>query len=290
MYHLCLPADRLVLLLATVAFVPGALLAQLTTGAIAGTLRAMDGHPLAGTAILINGGAGFRTVILSNASGEFGVTLPYGQYRFSRDVRHGAAPSGATIFVAPLQTARFDLVTDASGGMHSVQPAASRAPGMRTDATSGRLYPEAFSLQGLLLSREPSSVTEPLDFTGVSDNRLAVESQRGLSWTDTQYKFQGMDATDSYQPGLPAVAPDVQALDEVWYAAPSLRQLRRVMAPRLASFLPSRVYPGMARFRQRTPAPRFLRRTCRRQPAGDWCSRPTNFAGSHEIVWRSADR
>ena len=67
------------------------------------------------------------------------------------------------------------------------------------------LYPEAFSLQGLLLSREPSSVTEPLDFTGLSDNRLAVESQRGFSWTDTQYKFQGMDATDSYQPGLPAV-------------------------------------------------------------------------------------
>src|SRR4029077_12037924 len=47
------------------------------------------------------------------------------------------------------------------------------------------------------------------------DNRLMVESQRGFSWTDTQYKLQGMDATDSYQPGLPAVLPDVQALDEV---------------------------------------------------------------------------
>jgi hypothetical protein len=58
-----------VLLLATVAFVPGTLLAQLSTGAIEGTLRAMDGHALAGTAILINGGAGFRTVIISNASG-----------------------------------------------------------------------------------------------------------------------------------------------------------------------------------------------------------------------------
>ena len=70
---------------------------------------------------------------------------------------------------------------------------------MWTDATSGRLYPEAFSLQGLPLSREPSSVTEPLDFTGLSDNRLTVESQRGLSWTDTQYKFHGMDATDSIE-------------------------------------------------------------------------------------------
>ena len=209
-----LPAVRLSLLLATVAFVPGSLLAQLTTGAIEGTLRATDGRPVADSPILIAGGAGFRTVIRSNANGEFAMTLPYGQYRLSGSIQQGAAPSGATVFVSPLQTARFDLVMDASGIMHGVQPAA-RTPGIWTDATSGRLYPEAFSLQGLLLSREPSSVTEPLDFTGLSDNRLAVESQRGFSWTDTQYKFQGMDATDSYQPGLPAVAPDVQALDEV---------------------------------------------------------------------------
>ncbi len=103
---------------------------------------------------------------------------------------------------------------DASGTIRAAQTA-SRTSGTWTDATSGRLYPEAFSLQGLLLSREPSSVTAPLDFTGLSDNRLAVESQRGFSWTDTQYKLHGMDATDSYQPGLPAILPDVQALDEV---------------------------------------------------------------------------
>jgi hypothetical protein len=45
----------------------------------------------------------------------------------------------------------------------------------------------------------------PLDFAGLSDNRLTVASQRGFSWTDTQYKFQGLDATDSWQPGIPAV-------------------------------------------------------------------------------------
>lgn len=202
------------LLLATVAFVPGVLLAQLTTGVIEGTLHTPDGRPVAGAPILVTGGAGFLTVIHSNSNGQFAMTLPYGRYRFSGGVQSGAASPSATIFVAPLQTARFDLVMDTSGAIRSVQPAAG-TPGIWTDATSGRVYPEAFSLQGLLLSREPSSVTEPLDFTGLSDNRLAVESQRGFSWTDTQYKFQGMDATDSYQPGLPAVLPDVQALDEV---------------------------------------------------------------------------
>jgi len=64
------------------------------------------------------------------------------------------------------------------------------------------------------MNREPSIVTVPLDFTGLRDNRLAVMSQRGFSWTDTQYNIQGMDATDSYQPGFPNVFPDVQALDE----------------------------------------------------------------------------
>ena len=205
---------RLGLLLATVAFVPGVLLAQLTTGAIHGILRAPDGRPVAGSPILITGGAGFRTVVHSNSNGEFSMTLPYGRYRLSLDVQHGAESSSATVFVAPLQTARLDLVMNASGAIRSVQPAALM-PGIWTDATSGSLYPEAFSLSGLLLSREPSSVTEPLDFTGLHESRLGVESQRGFSWTDAQYKLQGMDATDSYQPGLPAVLPDVQALDEV---------------------------------------------------------------------------
>ena len=168
----------LVLLLAA-----STLCAQLTTGALEGTLRAADGHPLVYSPIVITGGAGFRAVVHSDSSGEFAVTLPYGHY----------SVAGVTVFVAPLRTTHVDL------------PSVVRT----------RVYPEGFSLPALLLSREPSIVTEPLDFTGLSDNRLAIASQRAASWTDTQYKFQGMDATDSYQPGQPLIFPDVQALDEV---------------------------------------------------------------------------
>src|SRR3954464_15059468 len=91
----------------------------------------------------------------------------------------------------------------------------SRIAGNWIDHTKARQYPEAFSLQSLLLNREPSTVTQPLDFSGLSDNRLAVGSMRGFSWTDTQYKFHGLDATDSYQPGFPALLPDLWALDTV---------------------------------------------------------------------------
>ena len=83
---------------------------------------------------------------------------------------------------------------------------------MWSDTSSGRIYPEGMSLSGTLLSREPSTVTAPLDYVGLGDNRIAVASQRAGSWTDTQYKFQGMDATDSYQPGIPVMIPDVQAI------------------------------------------------------------------------------
>jgi hypothetical protein len=45
---------------ATLLFVPGPLFSQLTTGDIEGTLRAVDGRPLAGSPILITGAAGFH--------------------------------------------------------------------------------------------------------------------------------------------------------------------------------------------------------------------------------------
>ena len=196
-------------------FLPGALPAQLTTGSLEGTLRATGGRRLAGESILIAGGAGFGIVIRTNPEGKFSITLPYGRYRLSGKAQGSSDASGTTVFVAPLQTARVDLIMNTSGAIRVMQRNPARMPGTWDDGTSGRRYPEAFSLPGVLLSREPSSVTEPLDFTGLSDNRLAVESQRGFSWTDTQYRLHGMDATDSYQPGRAAILPDVEALDSI---------------------------------------------------------------------------
>ncbi len=197
--------------LASAALLQCSLFAQLTTGLVHGSLQDMSGRPVADIPILVTGAAGFRSVIHSNSDGKFALFLPYGQYRFSKD---GAAVSGATSFVAALQTTNLVLVMDASGGIHAAQSTNSTA-GAWTDTTAGRHYPEAFSLPGLLLSREAASVTEPLDFTGLSDNRLAIASQRGFSWTDVQYKVMGMDANDSYQPGRAVVFPDIEAMDEV---------------------------------------------------------------------------
>jgi hypothetical protein len=180
---------------------PALLLAQLTTGWVEGTLRT------AGPAqILIRGAAGFRTSAATDAAGRFAIALPYGRYEFSLDDK-----PGVTVLVTALETKRLDLFVDSSGALHTAQQAPARE----------LTYPEAFSAQGARLSREPSTVTEPLDFTGLSDNRLVVESQGGISWTRTRYTLDGMDVTDSYQPGRPAILPDVEPMQprESWHGS-----------------------------------------------------------------------
>jgi hypothetical protein len=65
-------------------------------------------------------------------------------------------------FVSPATFVRRSPGLRRYGYRRSVRNhALARTPGIWTDSTSGRVYPEAFSLLGLLLSREPSSVTEP---------------------------------------------------------------------------------------------------------------------------------
>ena len=186
--------------LAVALLVAGAARGQLTTGIVEGFLRTVDGRPLSGAPVVITGGAGFRTTIHTNSEGAFEAVLPYGHYHVA----------DWSVFVAPLQTTHLDLVAGVSGRVQN-----PTTTGLWADATRARIYPEAFSLPGVLLSREPASVTEPLDFLGLSDNRLALESQRAISWTATQYKLQGIDATDSYQPGRTVILPQVEAFDEV---------------------------------------------------------------------------
>jgi hypothetical protein len=195
---------RLAALLTAAVFVPHILRAQLTTGTVAGVLHASDGHGKADSAIVVTGNLGYRTTIRTTAGGEFFLVLPYGEYSFS----------GVRVWVAPIETTRLDLVIDQSDAVHVRDMNRSDA-GVWLDAPRSGVYPEAFGVQGVLLSREASSVTQPLDLAGLSDNRLVLESQRGFSRTATQYSLQGMDATDSYQPGAAAILPDVQALDAV---------------------------------------------------------------------------
>jgi hypothetical protein len=183
-----------------ILFLAQSLPAQLTTGIVEGIVRDAQHQVVSDTAIVVEGGAGLVTTIHTDKQGHFTITLPYGQYRFSSTL----------VTVTPLQTTRIELTAGGPG-----IASAEALPGFWLDTTRAQTYPEGFSLAAVLQDREPASVTEPLNFTGVNDSLLSVESQGGISWTETQFRLQGMDATDSYQPGRPAILPNIADMDAI---------------------------------------------------------------------------
>jgi hypothetical protein len=204
---------RLTIFAVMLFFASVSLKAQLTTGFVVGAVRNAAGRAASHAAILITGGAGFKTVIHTNSTGRFTLSLPYGRYLLSSG--GSTQGTGVALVVSPLQTNSVDLLIDAMGELHISPQRQLLHFGLWQDATRASKFPEGFSLQSALASRDPGSVTVPLDFTGIADNRLALVSQRAFSWTATQFKLQGLDATDSYQPGRPVVVPDVQSLSEI---------------------------------------------------------------------------
>jgi hypothetical protein len=75
------------------------------------------------------------------------------------------------------------------------------------------MNPEPFGVAGDVLSLDPATVAQPLDFTGLDDNRLTLLSFQGYSWTATEFRLEGLEATDPYQPGRPLMLPDAEALE-----------------------------------------------------------------------------
>lgn len=202
---------------------PGVLFAQATTGILEGLVRDESGHRESCTPVVVQGPLGLRWDVTSDSRGRFVLVLPYGNYRITAPDAHALASSDTEVHITPLQVTRLELVIQQT----PTQPPRNNHCGAGSDpsppfASSGRsigletnVLPEADSVQSLLLLKEPTTVTEPLDFAGLFTSRIFLQSQRAFSWTDTNYRLQGMDATDSYEPGRPVVLPDVQAIDAV---------------------------------------------------------------------------
>jgi len=185
----------------------GGLRAQLTLGRVEGAVRTSAGSAVPAAGVVIEGG-GLRLLKHTDGNGRFALALPYGQYRISLE---GDRKSGAPVDIAPLGTVRVTVVVT-PGAPVRIEIATAAEPGVWTGDFGARVYPEGFSLGSALFAREPGTVTEPLDFTGLADNRLGVISQRGFSWTDTAIQFNGLDAGDDYQPGSPQILPDGDAV------------------------------------------------------------------------------
>ena len=202
-------------LLTLALFSPPLVLAQIGTGTVAGTLRDTEA-PLQGATINISSDLGLHATVKTDARGAFLLTLPYGRYELK--VQNGrAAPSSIFIAIDPLQNRDLHLMVTASGNLQ-IETQTSANAGIWAASpsdTQSEGYPTAHTSAGLMLDREPATAAQPLNYSGLGDNRLAWQSQRGFSWTGTQFNLLGMDATDSFQPGQPAILPDVDSLDEI---------------------------------------------------------------------------
>ena len=74
--------------------------------------------------------------------------------------------------------------------------------------------PNGRNIGSLLQSQEASTVTNRFEVGGTQTAQPALFSAFGASWTENQFRWNGLDATDPYQPGLPDLNPGVDALSE----------------------------------------------------------------------------
>src|SRR5690242_8905097 len=207
-----LTANRFALLLLAF-FAARVSFAQITTGSIAGIILDAEGVP-AQTLLIVSSDLGFQAKVNTDAQGTFLLTLPYGHYELTVQHQRVSGTSALSIDVEPLQNHEIKLVIDNSGKLQlETQP--SENAGVWAAFPKQELYSEPFNYSGLLLTSEPATATQPLNFVGLGDNRLAWQSQRGASWTGTQFKFMGMNATESFQPGRPVILPNVNSIDEI---------------------------------------------------------------------------
>jgi hypothetical protein len=190
----------------------GMLRAQLALGRIEGLVLTTSGTAVPAAGVVIEGG-GLRVVARTDSDGRFSLALPYGGYRISLETDPSSA---APVDISPLETVRVTVVA----APFRVSTTTAAEPGewvghalaCPSSSPCADIYPEGFSLASSLFAREPGTVTAPLDFSGLADNRLGVISQRGFSWTDTALQFNGLDAGDDYQPGRPQILADVDAI------------------------------------------------------------------------------
>jgi hypothetical protein len=158
---------------------------QLDTGVLRVVVVDARGQPVSGVVVAVRGTPAVYVVQARSGTGglaEF--VLPYGEYRLSS--------SEIDIDVPPLQTACAEVVIDTARAVERVREIPCSSLTAREDRPFAvKLREEQHTgsdtLHGLLLGLEPATVTEPLNFSGLSSMRLPLLSQRALSWTAVRY-------------------------------------------------------------------------------------------------------
>jgi hypothetical protein len=170
--------------------------AQLTTGTLEGLVENRQGQPAASIRVEIESPLGRLMTVTPDSQGRFSATLPYGDYT----VRAPTLDATCRAHVRPLATTRCSL-----------RPGENQT----ADAEALPLFTADNTAQ-LLLLQAPGVGTYPLDFASLGSTRLPlIAGPSAAQWTGTSFRLNGLDATDSWQPGMPVILDDLAALDSV---------------------------------------------------------------------------
>ncbi len=186
--------------------------AQLTVGTVEGSVLDARGRPAAAR-LDFEGSLGRALTVDTGPDGRYVAVLPYGPYLIH------AVPLAAScrVNILPLTKARCDL----------------RAGEDAAAAGSGVPLAGAWNAAQELLFQMPAVVTDPLNFAGLGAIRLPLVAGWPAAWTATTWHLHGLDATDPYQPGLPALVDDARAEAAIIYReayAPSTARIDGVDA------------------------------------------------------------
>jgi hypothetical protein len=120
---------------------------------------------------------------------------------------------------------RIELRPDSTLSVNPILVVGSEQPPPRIRVTDGDVWfgtnftnfqmkqlPNGRNIWSLLQNQEPSTITNRLEIGGTETAVPALFSALGASWTENQYRLNGLDVTDPYIPGLPLINPDFDAL------------------------------------------------------------------------------
>ncbi len=189
-------------------------------GVLLGFINAPDGNPIADARVELTSNDGLiRLAVGSAADGSFALGgIPPGKYGLVVE-GEGFTPSSCRDIAMEPACVRMVRVT-------LTAKTASQGPGpspVWTDLTdvSSRTHiddfqyqamPSANNIWSLIENQDFSATTNRIDVGGVWASLPALWSSRGsVSWTQSSYLINGLEATDPYITGTPLFYPDPEA-------------------------------------------------------------------------------
>ena len=191
---------------------------------IRGAIEDADGSPLPGAGISFSTIAGDRTwSVSSDAKGRFHVMgLPQGRFFIECEAGGASLPAGTGLDLAASRSLfiKLKIVSRVPGDVVVLDTVLGDpddlASATAIDESQMKLLPSENSIWSLIENQDLSATTNRVDIGGLWNGLPGLFSARGsTSWTQNEYRLNGMSVTDPYYGGFPLFYPDIQSFRTV---------------------------------------------------------------------------